>query len=490
MRIHSLSVKMSVVAAAAIAAVFGAGTYYLAQDAGEVIDHQNQEIQTNIALEQALTASRTLDVAARVGENISTIGAALKSKGVVDRATLDEVLKTLLEKNTNVLGTWTGWEPDALDGKDKDFVSSTGHDATGRFMPYWNRGSGSAAREVLLDYEKPGAGDYYLKPFTLNRSVAIEPYIYPINGKNVLIASFGIPIVVDGKTVGVGGVDINLESLNESMQQIKPFGTGFVSLVSATGLAVTHPKSEAVGKALGEFDAPTAQAAKDAIASNKSVSLDGTGPDGKPWRFLATPISAGGTQDHWAVIVAVPLATLQAAVAETRHSMFALSAVCILIVAGLMFHGAEEVRRQSARGLVAIVRPHGCGRSRYQCPRNRPLGRGGTDRQGRAAPARQPAGEGAYRVGGKDCPGRVRVGPAQGREASPRGRVPTSCERHRPQRLLDCNAARGGGVLSDQDGGDDAGAFDRRGHRLRADLGQRRGRGRGVGTARHDRQRD
>jgi methyl-accepting chemotaxis protein len=337
MRIHSLPVRISLVAAAAIAAVFGAGTYYLAQDAGEVIDQQNQEIQTNIALGQALTASRTLDVAARVGENISTIGAALKSKGVVDRATLDEVLKTLLEKNTNVLGTWTGWEPDALDGKDKDFASSAGHDATGRFMPYWNRGSGSAAREVLLDYEKPGAGDYYIKPFKLNRSVAIEPYLYPINGKNVLIASFGIPIVADGKTVGVGGVDINLESLNESMQQIKPFGTGFVSLVSATGLAVTHPKSEAVGKPLAEFDAPTAQAAKEAIANNSSVSLDGAGPDGKPWRFLATPISAGSTEDRWAVIVAVPLATLQATVAETRQSMFALSAACILIVAGLLF---------------------------------------------------------------------------------------------------------------------------------------------------------
>jgi methyl-accepting chemotaxis protein len=330
-------VKISLVAAAAIATVFGAGTYYLAQNAGEVIEQQNQEIQANIALGQALNASRTLDVAARIGENISTISAALKSKGVVDRTTLDEVLKTLLEKNANVLGTWTGWEPEALDGKDKDFVSSAGHDATGRFMPYWNRGSGSAAREVLLDYEKPGAGDYYLKPLQLNRSVAIEPYLYPIGGKNVLIASFGVPIVVDGKTVGVGGVDINLESLNVSMQQIKPFGTGFVSLVSATGLAVTHPNADAVGKTLAEFDAPAAQAAKDAIASNASASVDGAGPDGQPWRFLATPISAGGTSDRWAVVVAVPQATLAAAIAETRHSMFALSAVCILIVAGLLF---------------------------------------------------------------------------------------------------------------------------------------------------------
>jgi methyl-accepting chemotaxis protein len=337
MRLQSLPVKISLAAAAAIATVFGVGTYFLARDAGRVIDEQNREIQSNAGMGQALSSSKKLDLASRVAENISTVSAALKSKGAVERATLDEVLKTLLEKNTNVLGTWTGWEPEALDGKDKEFVSSAGHDATGRFMPYWNRGSGSAARDVLVDYEKPGVGDYYQKPLKLNRSVAIEPYLYPINGKEVLIASFGVPIVVDGKTVGVGGVDINLESLNLSMQEIKPFGTGFVSLVSAGGLAVTHLDPKAIGKPLAEFDAPSAQAAKDAIATKTTVSVDGTGPDGQPWRFLATPISAGGTDDSWAVVVAVPVATLEATVSATRQSMFALSAICIVIVAGLLF---------------------------------------------------------------------------------------------------------------------------------------------------------
>jgi len=258
---------------------------------------------------------------------------------MVDRDTFDETLKTILDKNTNVIGTWTGWEPEALDGRDKEFVSGTGHDATGRYMPYWNRGSGTIVREVLLDYDKPGAGDYYLQPLKENRSVAIEPYLYPIAGKEVLISSFAVPIVVDGKPVGVGGVDINLESLNVEMQKIKPFGTGFVSVVSGKGITVAHPKAEAVGKSLAEFDASTAKAAKDAIETKSTITIEGAGPDGETWHFLATPISAGGTSDYWAVVVAVPEATLQATISETRQSMFALSAACILIVAGLLFAG-------------------------------------------------------------------------------------------------------------------------------------------------------
>ncbi|WP_020087813.1 methyl-accepting chemotaxis protein [Hyphomicrobium zavarzinii] len=337
MHMHSLPVKIALVAAATIATVFGIGTYFLASNAGHVLDQQNAEIQTGIGQVEALNTSRKLDVAARVAQNIASVSVAMKTKGIVDRDGLDQTLKQLLETNPELLGTWTGWEPDALDGKDKEFAGATAHDATGRFVPYWNRADGKIARDVLVDYTKEGPGDYYQQPYKQNRAVAIEPYLYPINGRDVLIASFGVPIVVDGKTVGVGGVDINLESLNVEMQKIKPFGTGFVTVVSSAGRAVTHPNTAAVGKALSEFDAPSANAAKQAIESKTSVSMDGIGPDGEGWHFLAVPVSAGGTSDMWAVVVGVPVATLQATVTTTQRSMFALSAACIVLIAGLMF---------------------------------------------------------------------------------------------------------------------------------------------------------
>jgi methyl-accepting chemotaxis protein len=337
MRMQSLPVKIALVAAVAIATVFGVGTYFLARSAGDVIDQQNKEIQNNIAYNQALGASKRLDLAARVAENISTVAGALKSKGMVDRAIFDEMLKSILEKNGDLLGVWTGWEPNALDSRDSEFANSAGHDATGRYLPYWNRPSDKLVREVLVDYDKPGVGEYYISAMNLNRAVAIEPYLYPIAGKDVLISSFSVPIVLDGKTIGVGGVDISLASLNSSLHQIKPFGAGFVSLVSAAGVAVAHPDDAAIGKPLADKDAPSATAAKQAIETKGIVSIDGIGVDGQPWRFLATPIAAGNTADSWALVVAVPLATLDATVSQTRMTMYALSAVCVLIVAGLLF---------------------------------------------------------------------------------------------------------------------------------------------------------
>jgi methyl-accepting chemotaxis protein len=337
MHMHSLPVKLALLAACAIAAVFGVGTYFLARNASVVIDKQNKEIQDSIAFSQALDTSRKLDLAARVAENVSTLSAALKSRGVEDRAAFEEVLKSLLDKNPDLLGVWTGWEPQAFDGRDAEFANTSGHDASGRFVPYWNRPSDKLVRDPLVDYDKPGIGNYYILPKAQKRAVAIEPYLYPLAGKETLISSFSVPIEVEGKVVGVGGVDISLGDLNVSMQKIKPFGTGFVALVSSQGIAVAHPDASVVGKGVLDKDPSSASAAKQAIATKKVVSVDGVGMDGEAWRFLATPIAAGNTADTWALVVAVPVATLNATISETRSSMYALSAFCIIVVAGLLF---------------------------------------------------------------------------------------------------------------------------------------------------------
>ena len=92
-----------------------------------------------------------------------------------------------------------GGKANALDARDTDFAGGSTSDATGRFLPYWNRGSGAIVREVLTGYEDPVEGAYYQQPKSLSRPAAIEPYIYPVAGKDTMIMSFGAPITVDGK---------------------------------------------------------------------------------------------------------------------------------------------------------------------------------------------------------------------------------------------------------------------------------------------------
>ena len=105
--------------------------------------------------------------------------------GTPSRAEANALLRGVLEGTSpkDVLSLSTCWEPNAFDGKDKDYVGRPGHDATGRFIPYWNRGDGTkAVLEPLVDYEKPGAGDWYLVARNSGRESIMEPYFYPIAG--------------------------------------------------------------------------------------------------------------------------------------------------------------------------------------------------------------------------------------------------------------------------------------------------------------------
>jgi methyl-accepting chemotaxis protein len=56
------------------------------------------------------------------------------------RPSFNRICKQIMEKNSNLIAVWTCWEPNALDGKDAQYIGTEGTDKTGRFIPYWNRG--------------------------------------------------------------------------------------------------------------------------------------------------------------------------------------------------------------------------------------------------------------------------------------------------------------------------------------------------------------
>ncbi|UDF04683.1 methyl-accepting chemotaxis protein [Asticcacaulis sp. AND118] len=347
---RSLSARIAGIGALTVAAVFGIGTFLISQKTNGTLSGQNGDLQINVAESQAARVQNRLDLAARTAQETVSTMAALRSQGVTERGVYDSVLRASLEHNPDLLGVWSGWEPNAVDGKDASFAGAEGHDASGRYLPYWNRGSGHIVKEPLIDYDKPGAGDYYLLPKQNDRMIAIQPYDYSVGGKTMLIMTFSAPIKVNGQFMGSGGVDISLDKLHQDMSAVKPFGTGFVTLVTNTGLAVSYPDAKANGKPLKDIDPASARAAAEAIAGNKPVTIDAPGKDGE-WRYLALPVSAGGTQDKWAVVVAVPEATLNASARDNNTVMIVLSVISIILAALILFAVISRMVGSPLKGL-------------------------------------------------------------------------------------------------------------------------------------------
>ena len=261
LRHFTLTAKLSVAATAlcvlcvtTTSAVLGWQTYRAAQN--------QTEQQATLAAQEAATL-----VGAELGRSHSAVRAmgdvvqGMKAAGIPPtREQLDAMARQVLEARPEFIGTYSIWEPNALDGRDAEFVNhSPAYDATGRYIAYWNRGAGKIGVEPLLDYEKAGANDWYDIPRKTRRNALIEPYMYPVAGKDVLMTTLSAPILVNGQFVGMVGADLPLQDLANRVSALKPLPDSQVSLLSAGGLYVAAPDASLLAKKAEDLPAEALQ---------------------------------------------------------------------------------------------------------------------------------------------------------------------------------------------------------------------------------------
>ena len=312
----------------------------------------------------ALTISRALGQTLEAG----------KAGGTPSRATTDATLREMLERNPALLGIWTGWEPGAFDGRDAEFVSKPGHDATGRYVPYFNRGTGRVVHEPLVDYDTPGAGDYYVIARTTGREAIIEPYVYPVAGKPTLITSIAVPVVAKGNVVGVAGIDLALSGIQRTVASIRPFERGFAALVSGSGKLMAYPDSTLLGKDAGEafvnpetLDAIRRGRTYVGVGYSKQLDEDAI--------RTVVPVQVVPGSAAWSLVLVAPRAAVLADAHALRTITIGLGVLTLLLLAGVVAYlvrnvtrplvalaaTAERVRAEAIGGLAAasVAMAHG-----------------------------------------------------------------------------------------------------------------------------------
>ena len=163
--------------------------------------------------------------------------------------------RSALQANPGLLGLYMVFEPNALDGKDELFAGQEelGSNAKGRFSLYWSQAvPGKLEAETMDDEELndatagPSGAPYnawYTCPRETRKACVLEPYFDDVNGQQVLMTSIAFPLEENGKLLGVMGVDISLENLQQlsSAASAELYdGQADVSIISAAGLLAGH----------------------------------------------------------------------------------------------------------------------------------------------------------------------------------------------------------------------------------------------------------
>lgn len=194
----SLQTKVQALVAGAVVLGFAVSMVLMTQSAARMQQDTAMQHATELAQFQAQRVATKLEKALQSTRTLADGIGALRKQGAISRTQVDALLAGALA-GSDYVGVWTAWEPNAFDGRDSAYVNAPAHDATGRYLPYWRRDAeGKIGVEVLVDYDKPGAGDYYLLAKQQRSPTVLDPYEYSVGGKTILMTSLVTPILEGG----------------------------------------------------------------------------------------------------------------------------------------------------------------------------------------------------------------------------------------------------------------------------------------------------
>ncbi|NQB61859.1 methyl-accepting chemotaxis protein [Pseudomonas aeruginosa] len=237
------------------------------------------------------------------------------------REDLTRQVRTALAANPEVLGLYVVFEPNALDGKDELFVDqpALGSNDKGRFSLYWAQATpGQLESESMIESELadtssgPSGAAYnawYTCPKESGQPCVLDPYFDKVGERQLLMTSIAFPLELDGKVIGVMGLDINLsnlQALSEQGNRELYDGVGQVGILSPAGLFAGNSRDAGLlGKNLAKADPQHAGELLQLLAAGKS-RLFNENDDLK----VLQPLQPIPGAEPWGVLLEVPKSAL------------------------------------------------------------------------------------------------------------------------------------------------------------------------------------
>ncbi|MGE4268644.1 MAG: methyl-accepting chemotaxis protein [Deferribacterales bacterium] len=263
----------------------------------------------------AQSVARTLSDTASM---LTAAGAPVSRKEVLD------MLERVLEKNPNLFDVWIVWEPNQYDGKDDELAggSADGTNEKGQFCPMPYRDKGSIARSFTTSmYDAGAVSDWYQKPLNSGMPYVAEPATYSFDGKDITTVTVSYPFTVNGKVVGVAGVDVLLDDVKNMISEIKVYDTGFAFLATNNMTVISHKDKAKDGQKLTEPEAA------EAVEKGQSVSVI----DNDDF-IIYCPVKLDGVDYTYIFGVQIPYSEIFAILAILKNTIFVIAVIATAII--------------------------------------------------------------------------------------------------------------------------------------------------------------
>lgn len=282
-----------------------------------------------------------------------------KVQGTLTRENINDILMNVLADQPQAYDNWFVWEPDAFDGLDSEKIGSPGAAEDGRFVPLGYRDGDKYGIDICYAYD---TDPYYLIPKETLKPYITPPTVYEIAGVPVNMVTIAVPIIIDGKFYGAGGIDVAVDQLMADLNKVVLFDSGFLKLLGPDAMTFAHKRAEAVGEydndfsvASGATEGPktklsdAGKVAVDAILSGKTqkgTSHSKTLGTDAFAIYKAFDVSEFGPK--WILGATIPLNEITKASSTIRNITFIASLAGLILISILIVLVLNSITKQIA----------------------------------------------------------------------------------------------------------------------------------------------
>jgi signal transduction histidine kinase len=143
-----------------------------------------------------------------------------------------------------------------------------------------------------------------------NREGIWEPYLDRVKKNELyLMTTVASPIQVNGKFMGIMGVDVTLANLQQQVEKIKPVEGSFAYLVSMGGIIAAHPDTASINKHINEIypDEVKEQKLLEIISQGREHFYIRTDKHGNRYLTIFEPVKVGNSYSVWSLAYSFPM---------------------------------------------------------------------------------------------------------------------------------------------------------------------------------------
>ena len=281
----------------------------------------------------SLKIKQNLEKSIILSKDFASFLTALKAKEVQDKDTIIEVMKNMAKNNSFIVGIFMDFKKDEFFETNINLAGKNGHDSDGRFTPYIVRSEGNVLVDATASLKEEHA--WLDGAEKSGKEFIMEPFIYEVNGKEVLMTTISIPVYMDNKFIGVVGVDIPFNPIQELVAQAKYFDNGYGFLVSDHGTIIAHPEQEVIGKKIKDVSNDKNDllvATK--IQENAEFEYDLVSPENNEVTYnYVYPFELGNSNINWGFGVIVPVEEYLNTANEIKWFSIGAGVISFLVIA-------------------------------------------------------------------------------------------------------------------------------------------------------------